>query len=112
MTPSARLVADAEAAQAVQDAAGRVIAVRRLNALDKLRLFKAAGPILAQNHPWLGMALLACSVTAIDGVPYPIPANEQQIEAMIARLGDGGINAVAAAMQDEQRPVDEVAAGN
>jgi hypothetical protein len=63
--------------------------------LDKLRLFKAAGPSLAQNQPWLGMAMLACSVAEIDGVPVPQPTNEQQIEQMVARLGDHGISAVA-----------------
>jgi hypothetical protein len=66
-----------------------------MTSLDKLRLFKAAGPGLAQNQPWLGMAMLACSVTEIDSVPIPQPANEQQIEAMVARLGDHGISAVA-----------------
>ena len=47
--------------------------------------------MLAQNQPWLGMAVLACSVTAIDDVPVPAPTTEQQIEAMVARLGDAGI---------------------
>ena len=75
-----------------------------MTALDKLRLFKAAGPVLAQNRPWLGMALLACSVTAIDDVPVPPPANEQQIEALVARLGDAGIAAAATALAAEPEP--------
>jgi hypothetical protein len=82
----------------VTDAAGRTLHLRRLNALDKLRLFKAAGPELAQNQPWLGMAMLACSVAAIDDVPLPLPANEALIEAAVRRLGDDGITAVAAAL--------------
>ena len=48
--------------QSVTDSDGRRLTLRRLTALDRLRLFKAAGPVLAQNQPWLGMALLACSV--------------------------------------------------
>ncbi|MBW4091057.1 MAG: hypothetical protein HIU82_08110 [Proteobacteria bacterium] len=101
MTPSEAIVAAASAASVVTDAEGRRIALRRLSALDKLRLFKAAGPVLAQNQPWLGMAVLACSVTAIDDVPVPAPATEQQIEAMVARLGDAGINAIAVALDAE-----------
>ncbi len=97
-SPSARLIAAANEALAARDGSGREIALRRLGALDKLRLFKAAGPALAQNAPYLGMAMLAASVTAIEGVPVPYPTNEAQIEAIVARLGDEGIAAVAAAL--------------
>ncbi len=101
MIPSEAILATAGTAPVVTDAEGRRIALRRLSALDKLRLFKAAGPVLAQNQPWLGMAVLACSVTAIDDVPVPVPATEQQIESMVARLGDAGINAIAVALDAE-----------
>lgn len=98
MTPSASIIAAASASQTVHDADGRTLALRRLTALDKLRLFKAAGPVLSQNQPWLGMAMVACSVAAIDGVPVPPPVNEQQIEALVSRLGDAGIAAAASAL--------------
>jgi hypothetical protein len=101
MTPSQVIIGTAEARTTIIDAEGRKLALRRLTALDKLRLFKAAGPILAQNQPWLGMALLACSVAAIDDVPVPPPVNEQQIETMVSRLGDAGIAAIADAFGDE-----------
>lgn len=97
-TPSARLVAAAQAAPDVTDAAGRAISLRRLTALDKLRLYKAAGPVLAQNAPWMGVAVLAASVTAIDGVPVPAPATEAQVEALVGRLGEDALAAVAAAL--------------
>ena len=97
-TPSARLVAAAQAATTVTDARGRMLSLRRLTALDKLRLFKAAGPVMAQNQPWLGMAVLACSVAALDDVPVPPPVTEGQVEALVARLGDDGLAAVAAAL--------------
>jgi hypothetical protein len=72
-TPSERLVAAAEAPTEVTDALGRRLALRRLSALDKLRLYEAAGPELARNDRWLGLACLAASVTAIDGVPTVAP---------------------------------------
>ena len=97
-TPSARLVTAAQAAPEVTDGRGRVLTLRRLTALDKLRLFKAAGPLLAQNQPWLGMAVLACSVAAVDDVPVPPPVTEGQIEALVARLGDDGLAAAATAL--------------
>jgi len=102
VTPSASMVAAATATENVIDGNGRRLTIRRLTALDRLRLFKAAGALLAQNQPWLGMALIACSVAAIDDVPVPSPSNELQIEAMIGRLGDAGVAAVAQVL--EQTP--------
>lgn len=104
MSPTASIIASAAAEQTVTDAEGRRLALRRLTALDKLRLFKAAGPLLAQNQPWLGMAVIATSVAAIDDVPMPPPVSELQIEAMIGRLGDAGIAAVAHTLQQDTEP--------
>jgi hypothetical protein len=104
MSPSASIIASASAGQMVLEAGGRRLTLRRLTALDKLRLFKAAGPLLAQNQPWLGMAVIATSVAAIDDVPMPPPINELQIEAMIGRLGDAGIAAVAEALHQDAEP--------
>jgi hypothetical protein len=115
MSPTAAIVSAATVAPTVTDALGRRLTLRRMTSLDKLRLFKAAGPTLAQNQPWLGMALLACSVVEIDSVPVPSPANEQQIESMVARLGDLGIAAVAEALNRQgevTRPSEVAAAGN
>ncbi len=110
-TPSARLIAAAQAADEVTDARGRRLSLRRLTALDKLRLFEAAGPALAANDRWLGMAVLACSVTAIDDIPVPAPASKAMIEAMVQRLGDDGIAAVSAHLAPD-RPAEADAAGN
>jgi hypothetical protein len=58
------------------------------------------------------MALLAASVAAIDDVPVPPPANEAQIEAMVSRLGDDGIAAIANALAPDTSPLDVSAAKN
>jgi hypothetical protein len=98
MTPSERLVSTATDLNVVVDGLGRRIAVRRLTALDTLRLFKAAGPTLAQNEPWLAMASLAMATMEVDGAPIPSPSTESQIESVIARLGEAGLSAVADAL--------------
>jgi hypothetical protein len=95
MTPSATIVAKATEARSTVDSLGRRLTLRSLTALDKLRIFKAAGPELALNQPWLAMAILASSVTAIDDIPMPQPSTETQIEALVGRLGDSGIEAIA-----------------
>ena len=67
-------------------------------------MFKAVGPSLSQNSPYLGMAMLACSVTAIDSVPVPAPITEAQVEALVAKLGDTGIAAVAEGLSNHVSP--------
>ena len=94
-------MAQANATIQVSDREGRLLTLRRMGALDRLRLFKAIGPVLAQNPPYLGMAMLASSVAAIDDVPVPAPGTEAQIEALISRLGDSGIAAVADGLRPE-----------
>jgi hypothetical protein len=45
------------------------------------------------------MAIVACSVIAIDGVPVPIPGTEHQIESLVQRLGDVGLRAAGALLE-------------
>lgn len=98
MTPTASVLGAAEARLTTTDQTGRSIVARKLNALDKLRLLKAAGPILSENQAWLGVAMLAASVVEIDGIPAPMPVTEQQIESLVAKLGDAGLDAIAGAL--------------
>jgi hypothetical protein len=44
------------------------------------------------------MAVLACSVLAIDDVPVPAPVTESQIETLVSRLSDDGLAAIAGAL--------------
>lgn len=109
--PSARIVAAAQEPLIVTDASGRKLTLRRLDALGKLRLFKAVGPMLAQNEPYLGMALLASSVSSIDEVPLAAPVSEAVIENAVRQLGEVGLAAVAEALRPDE-PLDPDAAKN
>lgn len=100
MTPSETIARQAQSPIDVMDGAGRRLRLRKLTALDTLRLLKAAGPALAQNEPWLAMAGLVFSVSEIDGVPVPAPVSETQIETLVERLGDAGLDAIARALGD------------
>jgi hypothetical protein len=109
MTPSQAIVQEAARTFTTVDAKGRRLVLRRLTALDTLRLFKAAGPALAENEPWLSMAGLAFAVLELDGVPVPPPATEAQIEGLIERLGDDGLSAIITTM-NSKFPVSETRA--
>ena len=102
MTPSQTIIRDAAKTLVAVDKRGRRLTLRRLTALDTLRLFKAAGPVLAQNEPWLSVAGLAFSVLEVDGVPVPPPGTEAHIESLIDRLGDEGLAAIADTIKEEQ----------
>jgi hypothetical protein len=111
--PSERIVGAANAELTARAADGRVLTLRRLGALDRLRLFKAVGAVLAENPPYLGMVMLAASVTAIDAIPVPPPVTEAQLEALVQRLGDDGMLAVADALDGaEHEQVELTTAGN
>jgi hypothetical protein len=106
MTPSQAIIREATKSFTALDRTGRRLMVRRLTALDTLRLFKAAGPVLSQNESWLSMAGLAFAVLEIDGIPAPPPTTEAHIESLIDRLGDEGLAAIADIIKDEQETVD------
>jgi hypothetical protein len=83
----------------ITDAAGRRLTLRRVGVLETLRLYKALGPELSNNAPYLSAARIAASVQMIDDVPVPFPTSESALEALLQRLDEDGVVAVAAAIR-------------
>lgn len=96
----------------VTDSSGRSLALRPISMLDRLRLFKALGPELSLNEAYVGIAVLAASVTAIDGVPLPFPAGEAAVEHAVETLGEVGIEAAAQAAEAGDFETVRAQAGN
>jgi hypothetical protein len=96
----------------ITDKAGRNITLRKFGVLEMMRLFKALGPELSVNRSYLGMAIVASSVSMIDDVPLPVPVNEAGVEAVMERLGDDGAAAVSAAIKATSLEQVAAAAGN
>jgi hypothetical protein len=96
----------------VADAAGRTLKVRAITMLDRLRLFKALGPELSMNDAYLGVASLAAAVTAIDDVPLMFPTSEAALEHAVERIGEAGLDAVAALFGSDDQAPTRAAAGN
>ena len=80
----------------VTDEIGRVIEVRKLNALEQLDFFECAGSA-AGTTSWMAMAMVAVAVRAIDNVPCPFPSSKEAIRKYVAKLGMEGINAATTA---------------
>lgn len=98
-TPSAELIASALKEVVVTDVRGRAIKLRKPGVLAQYRLIEALGDV-AQNPVYVGMVLPIIFVTEIDGDPVSPPRSKIQVEALISRLDEAGINAIAAAVQE------------
>lgn len=94
-TPSQ--VVAAKEFESAMDSKGRLITVKRLDALNFYRLTKVMGA-LSNNSATMEMATLASSVTKIDATPVAPPSTEREIEALINRLDFEGIAAAGEAL--------------
>jgi len=99
-TPSAAMVKSAAQPVEVADELGRIIRIRKLNALDRMRLLEAIGSSGAEIPQYVGYAVLAASVIAINGTLESPPRTKKDIEFLVQRLDDAGLNAVAKAYQE------------
>jgi len=94
----------------IVDSAGRTIKVRRISALQRMRLFRLVGAADSTNMQVVAYAVLAASVVELDGVPNAFPTSGLAIEAMVDRLDDHGLDAVAGALKAITPDDKEVAA--
>lgn len=93
-SPSAEIIKAAASGVTVTDATGRRIQLRKPGPLAQYRLVEAAGQS-AENRTYMSMTLPLIYVAAIDDAPIGAIQNKGHLEALIQRLGDEGIEAVA-----------------
>lgn len=97
--PSAQVVAKAIAANTVTDSAGRTITLKKPGVLAQYRLIEALGDT-AKNEVYMAMAMPLIYVSEIDGDSVILPSTKIQVEALIQRLDEHGIQAVIQGMQE------------
>jgi hypothetical protein len=81
----------------VSDELGRVIVIKYLGPLDRMRLVKLVGQD-AKNEIYMGYAVLASAVSKIDDDDVSV-STLREIEFLVERLGDEGLNAVGEGYQ-------------
>jgi hypothetical protein len=96
-TATETLAKMAETAQHM-DVRGRVISVKRLNALQFYQLTKAMGAA-ASNPASMDLAILASSVCRIDTQLFAPPRTERDVEFLIQQLDFDGIAAAGEALK-------------
>lgn len=89
-TPSETLVRAAPARKTARLTleSGRTVTVKRLSPLERMMVAKAVGSELVTNALYANYALVACSITEIEGVAVSLPSSQREIEVLIFRLGD------------------------
>jgi hypothetical protein len=111
-SPSQQIVKAANQTVTVTDALGRQITFRKqMRASRRVLLAKAAGAQNVENKMYMGDAAIAFLVTAINGEAESTPINERQLDALIGRLDDEGLSAVAEkllAIYKEENPDEDV----
>lgn len=80
------------------DGRGRLITVKRLDALQFYRLTKAMGEV-SSTEAAMDMAMLACAVSKIDATPVAFPNTEREVEFLIQQLNFDGIAAAGEALK-------------
>jgi hypothetical protein len=95
----------------VTDARGRKIQVKKLTALDRMRLAIVLGPTNAENQSVLIYANLAYSVTTIEGEESYKPASMREVEYLVGRLDEDGLAAIMRAWSEAGWLGDAEAAG-
>jgi len=98
-TPSQSIVKAANKLSTITDSNGRSIGIKKMNPLDRLKLFEVIGAENSKNEQYVGYAALAFLVSSIDGEAVPRPANKIQLEALVQRLDDEGMDAIGAHLQ-------------
>ena len=86
----------------ITDKRGRVLRLRRIGPLLRVRLYKLMGADNSRNIPLQGHYQMAVSVIQIDDEKIPFPTKEIQIDSLLDRLGDDGLEAIAQAWKDNK----------
>jgi hypothetical protein len=92
-TPTGQVIATAAAEVMVEDSRGRVFTIRRPGILAQYRIIEVMGAS-ADIATYRGMVTPLIYISAIDGDVVSQPVNKIQLEALIQRVGDEGLEAV------------------
>jgi hypothetical protein len=98
-TPSQQAIAATHATHLVVDSAGRRITLRKPGVLAQFKLVEALGEV-AENRIYMRMVLPLLYVTDIDNEPVVMLMKKSEVEILIKRLDDHGIQAVMNGMEE------------
>lgn len=104
MTPSQAVIAEAGRVEYAVDSLGRRLGVTRISASLRRRVLKALSAANGEKGQYFVMAATAACCVSIDSVPVPFPTTELQVDALIDRLDDAGLECVAITIAEQFSP--------
>ena len=96
--PSEDVVAEASLETTARDRRGRVFTLRKPNVLAQYRLVRTLGGEASKNEVYMNMIMPILWVAAIDGEEIPPFRTEMELEALILRIEEDGLVAIASAL--------------
>lgn len=93
-TPSQQVVRAANAEHTVHDSTGRAITLKKPGVLAQFKMIEMLGPAAASNGVFVNMVLPVTFVVAIDGDSVSRCSTRNELDALIQRLDEHGIQAV------------------
>jgi len=100
----------ADQAIVLTDVRGRKLKIKPIDVLYESQLTRMFGTEAAANLPYMmGFVYPAASVCEIDGVAYPRPTSQKEVDEAIERLGREGFAAFLQHMQSEMEKLKEMA---
>lgn len=99
ITPTAQVSSTATKEVVVTDSDGRSITLRKPGVLLQYRIVEALGAS-AMNQAYMSMVLPLIYISAIDDSPVAFPATKGEVEALIKRLDEHGVEAVMLGVQE------------
>jgi len=101
--------APADEAVVLTDILGRKLKIKPIDILYESQLTRIFGAEAAANLPYMmGFVYPAASVCEIDGVAYPRPTSQQELDEAIQRLGREGFAAFLQHMQLEMEKIKQM----
>lgn len=92
------------------DVRGRKLKIKPIDVLYESQLTRLFGTEAAANLPYMmGFVYPAASVCEIDGVAYPRPTSQKEVDEAIERLGREGFAAFLQHMQSEMEKLKQIA---
>ncbi|MCP1119631.1 hypothetical protein [Robbsia andropogonis] len=98
-TPSQQIARQVNAFVERTDSRGRLIRLKRPNAIARLRFIEAMGES-SGNRLWVQVVAPLMNVVSIDGVSNSIPISKSEIEALYQRLDEDGMAAVVDGLEE------------
>jgi hypothetical protein len=106
-SPTQQVIADANRIEYVVDDLGRNLGFTRWNAKLRRRVIKVISAEQGAKNEYVFMAMVVCSCVSIDGTPVPFPVSELQVDALVDRLEQEGINALGLGQVEKFPPAEK-----